>query len=394
MAIGNTTSTYGSVTKTFHWLTALLIFTAFPLGILAHDAPFDTSDELTRKALLFSLHKTVGVMAFFTALLRMLWALTQKRPGLLNADHRLEAFAAETAHWVLYGCMLLVPLTGWIHHAAAEGFAPIWWPFGQALPFIPKDAQLSAIFGSIHTTLTPVLALTILAHIGGALKHAIIDKDHTLRRMMPGLSDAPTPPAQKHSGLPFLAALGIWALAMTIGVLDAPKAEQTQQATLAEVSSEWTVQDGEIALTIRQFGSDVRGRFADWTADISFNETASDGKHGSAEVQIAIGSLSLGSVTQQAMGPDFFDATAFPTATFSADLLAGENGHVASGTLSIKGATVPVTFPYNLTIEGDTATVSAQTTLNRQDFSVGQSMPDESSLGFAVIIDINFTAAR
>ena len=127
-------------------------------------------------------------MAFFTALLRILWALTQKRPGLLNADHRLEAFAAETAHWVLYGCMLLVPLTGWIHHGAAEGFAPIWWPFGQSLPFIPKDAQLSAIFGSIHTTLTPVLALTILAHIGGALKHPILDKDHTPRHMHPGPS--------------------------------------------------------------------------------------------------------------------------------------------------------------------------------------------------------------
>ena len=96
MALNNTDRAYGGVTKTFHWLTALLIFTAFPLGILAHDAPFDTSDELTRKALLFSLHKTVGVMAFLTALLRILWALTQTRPGLLNADHRLEAFAAET----------------------------------------------------------------------------------------------------------------------------------------------------------------------------------------------------------------------------------------------------------------------------------------------------------
>ena len=39
MALTNTAARYGSITKTFHWLTALLIFTAFPLGILAHDAP-------------------------------------------------------------------------------------------------------------------------------------------------------------------------------------------------------------------------------------------------------------------------------------------------------------------------------------------------------------------
>ena len=150
MAYRNTAKTYGSVTKTFHWLTALLILTAFPLGILAHDAPFETSDELAFKALLFSWHKTVGVTAFFVASLRILWALTQEKPGLLNAEHKLEAFAAETVHWVLYGCMVLVPLTGWIHHAAAEGFAPIWWPFGQSLPFIPKDAQLSEVFGAIQ----------------------------------------------------------------------------------------------------------------------------------------------------------------------------------------------------------------------------------------------------
>lgn len=394
MALGNTHSGYGSVTKTFHWLTALLILTAFPLGILAHDAPFDTSDHLTRKALLFSLHKTVGMLAFLTALGRILWAFTQPRPGLLNAEHKLEAFAAETAHWVLYGCMLLVPLTGWIHHSAAEGFAPIWLPFGESLPFIPKDPRLSEIFGSIHTTLTPVLAVTILAHVGGAMKHAIIDKDRTLHRMLPGDSGAPTPPAQSHSRLPMIAALVVWVGAMTVGVVTTPTAEHGQSVALEEVNSQWAVEQGEIALSIRQFGNDVRGSFADWTASIDFSETATEGKHGSTDVTIAIGSLTLGTVTGQAMGADFFDATAFPTANFKADLLSVDGTHMAKGTLTIKGATVPVEFPYTLTIDGDTATVNAQTVLNRQDFDVGVSMPDESSLAFAVTVDIYLTAKR
>ena len=33
MALANTAASYGTVTKTFHWLTALLILTAIPLGI-------------------------------------------------------------------------------------------------------------------------------------------------------------------------------------------------------------------------------------------------------------------------------------------------------------------------------------------------------------------------
>lgn len=394
MALTNTAAGYGSITKIFHWLTALLIFTAFPLGILAHDAPYDTSDELTRKALLFSLHKTVGILAFAIALLRILWALTQRRPGLLNSENRLEALAAETAHWVLYGCMLLVPLTGWIHHAASEGFAPIWWPFGQSLPLVPKDAVVSAIFGSIHTTLTPVLALTIVAHIGGAIKHAVIDKDQTLRRMLPGANTAPTPAPHKSGPLPFLIAFGIWALAMTIGVLDAPKEPTQLGAELAEVNSEWTVQDGELAITIRQFGSDVRGSFADWTADISFDEIAENGRHGTADVTISIGSLSLGTVTQQAMGPDFFNATEFPTARFIGDLVFDDEAHVAQGVLMLKGVELPVTFPFDLLIEGDSATVNASFPLDRMSFGIGQSMPDESSLGFGVTVEIAFTASR
>ena len=145
MSIANTHSNYGSVAKSFHWMTALLILTAFPLGIIAQQLPFETNEQLALKATLFSAHKTVGVLAFFTGLLRILWAISQRRPGLLNAEHKLEATAAETAHWLLYGSMLAVPLTGWIHHASTEGFAPIWLPIGQNLPLVQNRKAWRAL---------------------------------------------------------------------------------------------------------------------------------------------------------------------------------------------------------------------------------------------------------
>ena len=57
-----------------------------------------------------------------------------------------------------------------------------------------------------------------------------------------------------------------------------------------------------MSISVVQFGSDVTGSFADWTAAIAFNETATDGKHGEVEATIAITSLTLGSVTDQALG--------------------------------------------------------------------------------------------
>ena len=130
MTARNTATRYGAVAKTFHWLTALLILTAIPLGLIAGDMAHDLapgdSAALARVATLFSLHKTLGVAAFLAALLRILWAVAQPRPGLPNGDRRAEAFLAALIHWALYGALVIVPLSGWVHHAAQTGFAPIW----------------------------------------------------------------------------------------------------------------------------------------------------------------------------------------------------------------------------------------------------------------------------
>lgn len=397
MPLRNTSTHYGGLTKTFHWLTALLILTAFPVGYFAHSAPFATGEELAFKATLFSLHKTIGLAAFFTALLRILWALSQKRPGLLNADHKLEATAAETAHWLLYSSMLLVPLSGWIHHATTEGFAPIWWPFGQNLPLVPKSESLAQITSGLHFVLMIVLALTILAHVGGALKHFVIDRDKTLQRMLPGTPDVPNLPDQSHGPRPFALALIIWVVALFIGSSQGyftPTTTTTNTETLAAVQSDWQAQSGQITIEISQFGNPVSGSFEDWTAQISFDEDAVDGKHGSVEVVINIGSLTLGSVTQQAMGADYFNTAEFPTATFAADILPADEGYLAEGTLTLRGKTIPVTLPFYLEARQENATMSGEVTLNRQDFGIGDNQPDESSLGFSVLVLVELTATR
>ena len=396
MPLSNNATHYGAVAKTFHWLVALLILTLIPLGIIATDAPFETSEQLAQKAWLFSLHKTLGVTVFFVALLRILWALTQPKPALMNGDKPVESLLAETAHWLLYGSLILVPLTGWIHHASAEGYAPIWWPFGQSLPFIPKSPDLSHTFSVLHGIFEKVLMFTIIAHVLGALKHHFIDRDATLLRMLPGYP-ATGPLEDKHSVFaPLFVALVIWAAALGtgagLGLFAQP--ERTEAAALAEVETDWTVTEGDIAITVQQMGSSVTGSFADWTASISYDETAETDVKGQAEVTISIPSLTLGTVTDQAMGPDYFNVEEHPTATFAADLISTAEGNTAEGTLTIKGYEQPITMPFDLTIDGDTATVNGTVTLDRRNYHVGDSMTDEGSLGYSVDVAINLTATR
>ncbi|MDU9003909.1 cytochrome b/b6 domain-containing protein [Sedimentitalea todarodis] len=416
MALQNTPARYGTVSMSFHWLTALLILSVIPLGVIAHDMAHDlrnpeitsTEDDILRTALLFSMHKTTGVLIFFVALARILWAITQTKPAPLHPKRRLESFLAETVHWLLYGSLLLVPLTGWIHHAATVGFAPIWWPFGQNLPFVPKDKAISDLFATLHMVLERVLLVSLILHIAGALKHQIIDRDSTLRRMLPGGGDmAPPATGKAHTALPFVAALATWAAALgiaaTLGLFTphspratpapAPEQSTSTQTTQAEPTG-WQVTEGSLAISITQMGSAVSGQFDDWTADITFEDPDTPGPAGRVDVSIAIPSLTLGSVTQQAMGPDFFDAERFPDARFTADITKTETGYVAAGPLTIRDVTILVTLPFDLELAGKTATMTGALTLERLDYGIGANMPDEASLGFAVDVTISLTATR
>ncbi len=395
MAFSNTTTRYGGVTKSFHWLTALLILTLIPLGWWAHQLPYETDAELAHKAWMFSLHKTLGVTAFFVAVLRILWAISQPKPGLLNADKKAESFAAELVHWLLYGSLVIVPLSGWISHAAAEGFAPIWWPLGQGLPLVAKSTGVEHFFSALHWVSGRVLIVSLLLHVAGALKHHVIDRDATLRRMLPGEALVGPLPPQEHRKTPAITAAVIWVLAILMGgVLANNKQSDVAEVALEQVASDWVVQNGDITITVQQFGSEVTGSFADWTSAIRFDETIPGGDVGSVTTTIAIPSLTLGSVTDQAMGADFFDAANFATAVFEAQIRHAVDGYEAAGTLRIKDNELPLIMPFNLGIEGDTASMRADITLDRRDFGIGANVGDETSLAFAVKVTIQLTATR
>lgn len=398
MALANTADRFGTVSKTFHWLTALGIIALMPLGLIANKMPYETSEQLADKAWMFSVHKTVGVAVFVIALARIGWALSQPKPGLLHPDRRLESLAAETVHWLLYGSLVVVPLSGWIHHAATTGFAPIWWPLGQNLPLVPKSEALAATFAGAHWVLTKVLGLALLLHVAGAVKHHVIDKDATLRRMWFGSANAPSTTGAHSHAKPIALALALWAGALSVGGalgVYAPHGGLTEQvAALEQVQSDWQVQEGTLGITVTQLGPEVTGTFGDWTAAISFDDTIENGIAGTVDVTISIGSLTLGSVTSQAMGADFFNADAFPTARYVADILPVTDGYEAQGTLTIKGQSMPLTLPFGLSLDGDSAWMVAGTTLDRRSFGIGDNMTDEGSLGFSVGIAVELMATR
>ena len=395
MSTSNTETSFGRATRTLHWLTALLILTAILLGLIANQLPADAA-AIALKTQLFSLHKTLGVAAFLVALARILWALGQTHPAPLHPNRRVEITLAAAVHWMLYISMLAVPLTGWVHHAALSGFAPILWPFGQDLPFVAKSETTAAIFGTAHWVFTKLLVASILLHIAGALKHHFIDRDATLLRMMRGTAAPAAPQSHPRSRAPLLAALLIYTAGagLAYALLPAIASQPASTAQPAATSGNWQVTTGTLAFNVNQMGSAVDGNFADWAAEITFDEAATDGKHGQVAVSIDLASLTLGSVTDQTKGPEFFDVALHPTATFTADILPAATGYEAKGTLTLHGISRPLSLPFTLHIDGDSATMQGTAQLDRRDFGIGAGYEDESTVGFAVTVTVNLTATR
>ena len=392
--ITNTKTYYGSVARGLHWAVAILILTALTLGIIGDNMPRNADTVDTLKTL-YSAHKTLGITALFLAVIRVIWAVTQPKPVSLHPNRTLETFAAETVHWALYAAMFVMPLSGWIMHAAESGFAPIWWPFGQNLPFVPKSESVAHSAATIHAIAAYVLYASLAAHILGAIKHSLIDRDATIARMTRGVSagDAgATLPAWVHS-VSGAAVLAVFGSIIAIPFVTAETSNAAPAPVVAEtVESGWQVQSGALGFTVLQMGAEVAGQLPDWTATIDYDpETGT----GSTTVMIDTTTLTLGSVTDQAKGSDFFDTANHQTAVFTADITQVEGSrHNATGTLTLVGQTVPVTLEFDLTIDQDTATMTGSAALDRRDFGMGAGYADEGTVGFAVIVDVNLTATR
>jgi cytochrome b561 len=173
---------YAKSAIAMHWIIALLIFAAFGLGLYMTDIPGFTPTKLK----LFSYHKWIGITVLIFAVLRVLWRLTHPAPGPVPGLPKWQHAAAEAAHLGLYLLILAVPLTGYLLSVAAGVKVVYLGLWELPMPFDKSDA-LKDIFGMAHEWLNWTMAAIVVLHILAALKHHVVDRDGTLRRMVPFL---------------------------------------------------------------------------------------------------------------------------------------------------------------------------------------------------------------
>jgi cytochrome b561 len=171
-----------------HWAIAALLLANLTVGFLFDYVPKDALRPL------IDTHKSFGITVIGLGVLRLLWRATHTPPPM-PAYAPWERRAAHAVHWLLYGFIFLVPLSGWLHDSAWK-LAPThpmklywvipWFRFGfiEQLDPVTKEHWHSVLF-VIHAYLAYALAGAFVFHVAGALKHQFIDGKPELQRMWP-----------------------------------------------------------------------------------------------------------------------------------------------------------------------------------------------------------------
>ena len=170
---------YTRTAKGLHWLMTILFFGLLALGFYMHDLPLSPE-----KLQLYSWHKWAGVTAFLLVWFRLFWRIAHRPPALPESMSTLMQRAAHAGHFLLYGLMIAIPLSGWLM-SSAKGFQTVWFGVLPIPDLLGKNKETGDLLQSVHMSLNLLFVAVIAGHIGAALKHHFIDKDDILTRMLP-----------------------------------------------------------------------------------------------------------------------------------------------------------------------------------------------------------------
>lgn len=175
----NTPNSFGSITKTFHWIIALLIIGMLAMGFIMADM-----EPSPTKMMLYGLHKSTGVLILLLVILRFTWRTwnpTPQMPGSLAPWHHRLAKLSPIA---LYSLMFLMPLSG-IALSQAAGYPINVYNIFTFPTLLFKNPDLSKTAALIHKYGAFAFIGILILHISAAFYHHFILKTNVLKRMLP-----------------------------------------------------------------------------------------------------------------------------------------------------------------------------------------------------------------
>lgn len=170
--------------RLIHWLAAVIVLGVLAGGLILNAYGFDGLKEsfgIEVTNFIYKYHKTFGVIVLALMSLRLVVRVIQGKPDYDPPISRFEASASKAVHALLYVALLVQPVLGWA--ATAAGGFPVEF-FNWNLPgLIGKDKALSDTLYGLHGSVGWLIVALLVLHIGGAMKHWLVNRDTVMKRM-------------------------------------------------------------------------------------------------------------------------------------------------------------------------------------------------------------------
>lgn len=174
-----------------HWAGAVLILGLIAIGFAMRHLDLPAANVFD----LFQQHKSFGFVALALTLVRLALRLGTASPrSRARGGERVLAWLVQA---LLYLLSFAAIGAGWL----AASASPIPVPtrlFGWfIIPNLTRpDAALYSVASYVHAVIAYAILVLVGAHVAGALKHFVVDRDDTLARML-GRAGSERPAATK-----------------------------------------------------------------------------------------------------------------------------------------------------------------------------------------------------
>jgi cytochrome b561 len=171
-------ASYSGLAKGLHWIVAVIVVGLVPVGLVMADL-----DNGPLKDQLFVLHESFGVAVLALVILRLgnrLRGAPAPAACLSPGERRLSI----AVHRALYFLLLATPIVGWLA-LSAFGLGPAFFGLGHLPALVGRDEPLSKILFAVHKAGGVMIGALVAVHVVGALRHAFVQRDELLWRMVP-----------------------------------------------------------------------------------------------------------------------------------------------------------------------------------------------------------------
>jgi len=167
------TKKFSKTTRITHGLTALLILALFPMG------KYMEGLEISEKMGLVKIHAILGILVFILTIIRTVSFFKHERPADLKTGSKFNDKLAVWIHNIFYFLLfgiavsgLATMILGGYGEALKTGIVDTIKPHSEIQPLKP------------HGIMATIMMILLIMHIVGFIKHLILKKENTLKRII------------------------------------------------------------------------------------------------------------------------------------------------------------------------------------------------------------------